>query len=396
MMFRHASRILAVLVLVASVGFVSTGCSTPPKPKELNELEDILQDPESRKVKDAPGASKYYREARQYRRVALQAYESKEIEQAKTYAILGKLRYRTAAAIAEQHKAKQRLDEMNAKVAEVNPELETLQEERDKLNESLIELRSKVAQARRRKAEKERREAAKNRKSIERNASTEGAERQAAKNQISQAEQARAEALKVKANEFAKGTYNRAQNSLKSARQMYADNQSSDSIVRAAKKANDLFDLAEQKARPKFEETQAKMEPAARRASLREDARNKFGAPFTIEERNGVRVVLAMMFDKGSGAVKSSSRPLFNAALDLAKKYDEANIRIEGYTRRGDATRNLATSQLRARNVRDMMTSQGISKGRITTTGLGQEQIRYPDDPERNDRVEIIFTIPPQ
>ena len=394
MMLQRAIRVLAVLVLAVSIGWVSIGCSTPPKPKELNELEDIMQDLESRKVKEAPGAAKYYRESRQYRRLALQAYESKEVDQARSYAILGKLRYRTAAAVAEQHKAKQRLDEMNAKVGQVNPELESLQQERDKLNEGLVELRNKVAQARRRKAEAERRKAAQDRKDIQRNASTDAAEREAAQNEINQAEEARSDALKVKANEFAKGTFNRAENSLKSARQMLNDAQSTESVASTAQKAKELFDLAEQKARPKFEEQQQKMEPSARRAALQQDAQNKFGGPFTISERNGTRVVLAMMFEKGSGAVKSSSRPLFNAALELAKKYDEANIRSEGYTRRGDATRNLATSQLRARNVRDMMTSEGISKGRITTTGLGQEQIRYPDDPSKNDRVEIIFTIP--
>jgi outer membrane protein OmpA-like peptidoglycan-associated protein len=394
MMLQRAIRVLSVVMLAAAIGFVSAGCSTPPKPKELNELEDILQDPESRKVKDAPGASKYYRESRQYRRVALQAYESGEVEQAKSYAILGKLRYRTAAAIAEQHKAKQRLDEMNAKVSEVNPQLQTLQQERDKLSDGLVELRSKVAQARRKQAEEERRAAARQKTDINRNASTDAAEREAAQNQIDAAEKARSEALKVKANELAKGTYNRAENSLKSARQMYADNQASDSVVSTARKAADLFDLAAQKARPKFDEQQQKMEPSARRQAMREDARNKFGEPFTVTERNGVRVVLAMMFDKGSGAVRPSSRPLFNAALELAKKYEEATIRIEGYTRRGNATQNLATSQLRARNVRDMMTAEGIDKGRISTTGLGQEQRRYPDDPEKNDRVEIIFTIP--
>ncbi|MGM0558800.1 MAG: OmpA family protein [Myxococcota bacterium] len=396
MMLQKTSRIFAVVMLAVSIGLVSAGCSTPPKPKELNQLEDILQDPESRKVKDAPGASKYYRESRQYRRVALQAYESGEVEQAKSYAILGKLRYRTAAAIAEQHKAKQRLDEMNAKVAEVNPKLENLQQERDKLSEGLVELRSTVAQARRRKAEKDRRAAATQNSDIERGDSTDAAEREAAQNQLDAAEKARSEALEVNADELAKGSFNRAENSLKSARQMFAEDGASDSVVSSAKKAADMFDLAEQQARPKFEEQQEKMEPSARRQALRQDARNKFGEPFTITENNGVRVVLAQMFEEGSGAVRASSRPLLNAALELAKKYEEANIRIEGYTQRGSATQNLATSQLRARNVRDMMTSEGIKKGRISTTGLGQEQLRYPEDPSKNDRVEIIFTIPSQ
>lgn len=396
MKLQRTSRILTVFLLALSLGWVSFGCSTPPKPKELNELEDILQDPESRKVKDAPGASKYYREARQYRRVALQAYESREVEQAKSYAILGKLRYRTAAAVAEQHEAKQRLDEMNAKVSEVNPKLETLQTERDKLSSDLVELRSTVAQARRRKAERERREEAQNRSKVDRGSSTDAAERRAAENQIKAAEEARAEALEVNANELVKGDFNRADNSLKSARQMLASGQSPDSVVSSAKKAAELFDLAERKARPKYEEKQEKMEPTARRSALREDARNKFGGPYTIRDNNGARVVLANMFERDSGAMRSASRPLLNAAVELAEKYEEANIRIEGYTRRGDATRNLATSQLRARNVRDMLVDQGIDKGRIKTTGLGQEQIRYPDDPQRNDRVEIIFTIPSQ
>ncbi len=30
----------------------------------------------------------------------------------------------------------------------------------------------------------------------------------------------------------------------------------------------------------------------------------------------------------------------------------------------------------------------------MTTSGIGQDNLRYPGEPDKNDRVEIIFRIP--
>ena len=384
----------ALLICGASTTFLSA-CSTPPKPKELVELERILQDPNARDVKKAPGAAKYYRQSRQYRRVSLQSYEEGNVGRAREYAILGKLRYRTAAAIKQQLEAKKRLDKANAKVAEVNPQIEALSKERNKLVDEVGEVQRKVAQARNVKAQKERRQQAMQEASLHRTDNSDQAKKVAVKNKIEAAKQAREDAITVQANEYAKGTFNRANNQLKSAIALYeGDMGSPDSIIESAGQAADLFRQAANEARPKFDAHNDKMKPAARRAALRAEARDTFGGPFTLPETHGVRIVLAMLFDKGSTTVRPASQALVKSAAELAKKYKEANLTIVGYTRKGHATENLAISNLRAKAVRDYLLTEGIKRGRMTTSGMGQDNLRYPGEPDKNDRVEIIFRIP--
>jgi outer membrane protein OmpA-like peptidoglycan-associated protein len=386
--------LVALLLAALSSAFLSA-CSTPPKPKELVELESVLQAPDARTVKEAPGASKFYRESRQYRRVSLEAYEEGELERSQEYAVLGKLKYRTAAAIKEQTEAKQRLDAANAKVGEVNPKIQALSQERTKLQGEVGDIERQVAQARNQKAQKDRRAEALKNASLDRNNDTSGAEDVAVRNRIEAAKKAKQEALDVQADEFAKGPFNRANNQLKSLLSMYENKSgSADSMVESANQTVGLFQKAAVEARPKYQEQQQKMKKPARRQALREDAQNNFGAPFTIAEPTGVRVVLAMTFEKGSSTVRPASQGLVKAAAELAQKYDEADIVIEGYTRKGNATENLATSSLRARAVRNFFESNGIKGGRMSTNGLGQTQLRYSDDASKNDRVEIIFRIP--
>jgi outer membrane protein OmpA-like peptidoglycan-associated protein len=374
-----------------------SACSTPPKPKELVELERILTAPDARDVKEAPGAATFYRESRQYRRVSLEAYEDGEIERAQEYAVLGKLKYRTAAAIKEQTGAKKRLDEANAKVAEVNPKIQALSQERDKLQTEVGKIERQVAQARNKQAQQDRRSEAMNNAALNRNSDTSAAERTAVRNKIKDAKKAKQEALDVQANEFAKGPFNRANNQLKSTLTLYdKDSGTSDAIMESAAQTVTLFRKAANEARPKYQEHQDKMEVPARRQALRDDAQNNFGAPFTIAEPTGTRVILAMLFDKGTATVRPSSQALIEAAAELAKKYDEATIIIEGYTQKGSATENLATSALRAKAVRNFLESNGIKGSRVSTSGLGQSQLRYSDDKSKNDRVEIIFRIPNQ
>jgi outer membrane protein OmpA-like peptidoglycan-associated protein len=374
---------------------ILSACSTPPKPKELTELERILQAPDALEVRDAPGAGKYYREARQYRRVARKAYEQEELERAREYAILGTLRYRTAAAIKKQLEEKKRLDAANAQVASINPELKALNQERNKLVKEVGLVERQVAQARNAQAQLKRRRKAQQGGSLDRNANTSSAERLAAGNKIAEAKEARDAALRVKADEFAEGAFNRANNQLNSAAALYSSNAGSpDAVVQSADRAAELFRQAAQAAMPQYNEYLAMQKPDARRAELRTEARNTFGAPFAMREPLGVRVILAMAFEEGSSRVRPASQALISSVVDLAKKYENAELVIEGYTRKGNATENLATSALRARNVRDAFVSQGIDDDRITTSGQGQSALRYPDDPSKNDRVEVIFRIP--
>jgi len=378
-------RSLAFAALVASLGMM--GCGTAPKPEELKELERILSEEGASEVKEAPGARKPYEESRELRRAALDEWEENDLELARQYAVRGKIRYRTAEAKASQLEAKERFDESKAKLQEINPKVQKLDEERNELRAEVQELHRTVQ-----KAEQERARARK--QEIQNREESANQERElAAQKQIDRALNAKREALDVRANEFAQGTFNRAQNELKSAQSLMK----SGSFNRAestAKSAGTLFGKAAKEARPKFDNEQAKKNPQKRLDSLTEKLEFNFGDRQVESVGRGVRVIIPELFAEGAKQISSGERADLDTLAELAEKFDEFDIEIEGYTRKGNATENLTISQVRAQRVERHLKDQGIRRGRISSDGEGQSNPRYPDQPSKNDRVEITFRLP--
>ena len=82
---------------------------------------------------------------------------------------------------------------------------------------------------------------------------------------------------------------------------------------------------------------------------------------------------------------------------DLAKKYKDATIMIEGHAQKG--TKNyFEVSQRRCDATRDYLISLGVEYGRMMTTAKGKDVLRYDekqkDNRAKNDRVEISLVLP--
>ncbi len=382
------------LAIVVTLAAMLAACGPGPKSQQLEELERTLQDPRAKEVKDAPGASKPYREARQYRRLALESWEEGKEARSKEYALLGTLRYRTAEAIAEQFENKARLDKANTKIDETNPEISTLNDERNKLAKEVQNLEREVAQARRKAEERERlAKANEQRANMGGGGTDDAALKQRLQNELRRVEDARRDAQTVDAATHAPQQFNRADNLLKSIRTMMSNGTVSQQLVEQASAATQLFQQAKTAAQPKYDEALAKAKPEARRASVRSDASNSFGSPYVVTEPNGARIILAGLFESGSATISPSKQVMVEELVKLTQKYDEFQVYVEGFTsKKGSATENLGLSQLRARAIKDALTAKGVKNSRIETRGLGQDRIRYPSDASLNDRVEVVLS----
>lgn len=382
-------RFLAAIFVILG----AAACGPGPKSQSLDDLERQLQDPSANDVKDAPGASKPYREARQYRRLSLEAWEEGKAEMSEEYAVLGMLRYRTAAAIFEQHEAKARLEQANSKVANSNPEIKALNQEQIKLTDEVADLETKVAQARRKKEEAERRaKALASQQNAAQGNTNDAAKKTALRNKLNEVESAKRAADAVQAEKYAPEKYNPAANTLKSVQTLSASGKVTDQLIADAANAVNLFKQAEAAAKPKFDEAQEKLNPSLRRQKLAADAEISFGPSNVIKEASGVRIILPGAFDQGSSTLASGARSKVDALVKLAKSYDEFSIYVEGYTSKGDATENLGLSQLRARTVESQLTAGGVKSSRIETKGQGQDRPRFGSSSAQNDRVEVVFT----
>jgi outer membrane protein OmpA-like peptidoglycan-associated protein len=375
-----------VLLAVSVSGLVA--CSQAPKPKELNELERILGEPGANEVKEVAGAIKHYERSRKLRRAALEAHEEGNIDEARHYSIRGKIAYRTAEAIARQHEAKKRFQKADEKVQKTNPKVQSLAKERKKLREEIRTLHRKVQETQRARANKRRKELqAKDDTSKSQEKELE------AQNRIREALDAKQKALEVNANEHAKGTFNRAENQLKSAQSLLASNpESASSVAQSAREAKSAFEKAAEEAKPKYDEQQAKSNPMQRLSSLKEKLSMQFGDAQVESVGQGVRVAVPSLFEADATEPRGAKRSDLETIADLAQKFDEFSMNVAGFTRKGDPTENLSISQVRARSVKNVFEEQGVSSDRLSTEGNGQSQLRY-DAPARNDRVEVTFRV---
>ncbi len=386
-------RATLLSALMCMVLGASIGCSKPDKPRELLEIEALWQDPATRKIKDIPGAERYYRESRQFRYDAQEAYDDGEVELAREYAIWSKLRYRTAIAVAKQFAAKERLEAANAKVAERNPELTAITQARNMLNTVVGELERQVAVAKRKKEDEQKRLKAAGKSTFTTSGTNETERQNNADAKIREVEAARKQATAVRAEENAPSTFNRAENLLKSIRTLRSQKPVPyEQIAESAGAAVTAYRQAAEESQPGYKVQVAKEDPEARRKALLSDAQNALGSSNAMMIGESILVVAPSSFESGGASPNSGGRTMLDAALQLAKDYDEFTLSIETFTAPGDATENLAVSQLRARKVKDALVDGGVDKSRITSSkGQGQENVRYPDQKSRNERFEITF-----
>lgn len=374
----NPSWLVAVLFLAA--------CGPGEKTTELKELERILQDPNAASVKEAPGASKPYREARQFRRLAVEAWDEGNDNLSREYAALGTLRYRTAEAMADQVAAKERLDAANAKVATSNPEVEALSQERNKIMTEIAQLTQQV-------------ELARTQKNVRVQQHTQSTSSQQATDKrsaiiarLKDAETAQKAAEGVDAATHAPEKFSRALNIVKSVHTLLDQGQATDGMMKQLGDSIGMFAAAKTEAQPFFDEVQAKANPEERRAQLRKKAASSLGSDLVLTEALGARLILPELFATGGTAIEAGQKSRVTGIAEILKSFDEFTIFIEGYTSKvGNATENLGLSQNRARAVRDALTAAGIDSNRIEVRGYGNDRPRYPDN-ERNERVEIVVT----
>lgn len=387
--------VAALILATIAAAALTTGCAKPPKPDELKLIEASFQNPETRKLKTIDGASKAYRDAYNLRLQAQDAYNSGDVENAREYAIWSQLRLRAAEAVAQQFQEKQRFDAINVDVVKVNERLKVINQERNKLVTEVGQLDREVAVARRIKDDEERRRAAMANMKV--GTMEDDREKLAAiDRRIKQVEEARDRALGVGADKHAAATFAKANNQLKSIEVLRRNTPVAfDIIEESATNAIALFGQSMQEAKPGHNQQVAKADPAARRAALLSDAQTAFGSSNAMLEGNSIRVVVTGMFSPDTANFITTPSAQAQSLAKLATGYDEFTIRLEGFTSaNGSATDNLATSQLRARRVRDALIADGVKKDRITDdVGHGQGRARYsPPEDARNDRVEVIFT----
>ena len=125
------------------------------------------------------------------------------------------------------------------------------------------------------------------------------------------------------------------------------------------------------------------------------------GCPEISEEDLSVLdlAMRAVSFDTGKSTLKPESYPILNQIANIAQKYENYNLLIEGHTDNvGNATNNQLLSERRAQACYEYLIQKGISSDRMSFVGFGESRPINSNESLRgrslNRRVQ--FTLKPR
>lgn len=104
----------------------------------------------------------------------------------------------------------------------------------------------------------------------------------------------------------------------------------------------------------------------------------------------------AILFATDSATVGATSQGELRKLAANLQQYPDTNVTIIGHTdNTGDAAYNYNLSQRRAASVGQVLTGAGVSPGRISTVGMGEDQPvasnLSPEGRAQNRRVEVVI-----
>jgi OOP family OmpA-OmpF porin len=126
------------------------------------------------------------------------------------------------------------------------------------------------------------------------------------------------------------------------------------------------------------------------------DVRQEITASDILRDLNATgKAVLYINFDSGKSTIREDSRPIVGQISELLAGHPEISLSIEGHTdSQGDEASNQALSENRAKAVLDAIVAEGISSGRLSSRGFGEQQPVADNSTEegraKNRRVELI------
>ena len=391
-------------LLLASALVLLYGCAATQKPKELEALENLrsdstLSDPD-RKAFDLLAAADALLVQ------ASRAWEHREVREARSDALMGQIKMKTALALLQAERSRERIAALDAELSistdeqgRLESQLATAREEVD----LLARLRTmKAATAAEKKALADqvditKKEAATERQKLTEQLATEK-QKEKAQNGIRVVELTLKIAETVDAPHYAKAAYTAAQGMLQEAHKDFDAGQWDQSIERltlAQSEAEKGIALA----RPQYEKATEALSRHARDRELEADATEIPDARPRLEHQGDLQrlvLVLPSCFAEGRSTLLPSCAKTIDAVKDLLSKYPTYPLQLTGYTddqgKRDDLT---LLSLARANAVYWALVGRGMDPKRMSVEGKGPANPiadnASPSGRGQNARVELAI-----
>ncbi len=355
------------LALALAIASFAVGCGPQPKPEELTQLEEQRASEDTAAINVA--APEAYKRCTDLTEKAISAWQDGEQSTAKMYASLGQRQYATARAEAKRQEALARISAAQDEAKAIKLQMETLNAKQEGLEKSISLMKANIA-----------------------NADNANAEHRI---QLAMTEQEKARSIEADIADASKAVYAEATAKLKQAGEANAYGKREEASA-LADEAKALYIKAYDLAKPDYEKRLASAKAAEAQKALYEDAKNIVGPTYAETTLTTTRMIFANAFEKDKYDISYEKQDAFKRVAELAKKYPDAGISIEGYTQK-NTKQYFEVSQRRADAVRDFLISQGVDYKRIQVTAKGKDYLRYDEKTKSNrplnDRVEIIFSL---
>lgn len=392
------STVVRASVLSCLVGlFLSAGCATPPKPRELDALEKLRADPGMAAArKRAPDLCK---KADKSFGTATEKWQSNDLNDSVNSSLLGQIYYRHALALVDQDKANARIADAEDALSTTSEEQEEVSKDLAQVNETIVALNKAVQMTEEMKA-LEAQMAADKKANDEKLASEKL--RADTGDRISDAELAVKTAETVMASKYAPEMYKQAVEILAKAQQELQAGQMLQAQASAGI-AKQTAQNAAAAAKPSFDRDTSAEESRKKADALYADALRIPGVKVRKDVKGSLqRVVVAvpadLLFVKKQTVIGPGKDSVLDPVAELIKKkeYQAFPVQVIGHTdSRGGQTANLAMSAARAQTVFNALVTRGVEVRRMMASGQGgAEPIadgRTAAGRASNHRVEVVF-----
>jgi outer membrane protein OmpA-like peptidoglycan-associated protein len=391
-----------------------------PRPNELMNIDKMMQD-RAQAQAASRAAPQVYKVSQKYYALAEEAYDEGEAEDCIYYSTIAAIKFTTAlehakrlAAEDRRTKAEQRLEVANQQRAKLDQTRADLNRRIGRMEKILalqatLEAEKKQSQAEKKRVAAELEEAKKQAKAKLEAEKKAAAEKLAAeKAQLEEVRQEKevqellaqasskiqtAEALEAKS--YDPMNLNSAKTFMAQAKQALTQKRYQNAKD-LAKMSDEKISLAIAKAKAEYAKKKKEADVRKERENLFNDA-NAISGTEVKQEKRGVILTLHEMFEPKKTEVLPEQNFLLDKIAQLAKKYPEYPIVVEGYTdSRGRESNNLALSQGRAQSVLNyLVQEQSLGFNRIKAAGYGESRPVADNSSAqgraKNRRVEVIF-----
>jgi flagellar motor protein MotB len=392
--------LISILGLMAIAVLVF--CGPGPRPAELVKADNLVLN-KSNASRAANAAPQIYKLSQRYYKLAEEAYDDGDEEDCIYYSTMAATKFSTAmeharrlAAEDRRAKAEQRAVTANKIIASEEARRADL-EKRAKRMEEILALKSSKARiaAQLKKVREEEQKAAAERLAAEQARTEELKKTTEVQELLAKASSKVQMAEALDASKYDPANLNSAKTYVEQCKKALGEKRfenAKELATLAAQKA----DLATTKAQGEYSKKKKETELLRERENLFKDA-NGIGDIQVKTEKRGVVMTLYGMFAPGKAIVLPERTYLLDKISELARKYTDYPIVVEGYTdSRGRDTDNLALSQSRAQSVLDYLTqTQKLPFERMKSSGYGEARPvadnSRAEGRSKNRRIELIF-----